>query len=56
MLAMLHACLRVCQFLLLSWAILIVLGLLGQMSHVGEKYAIFAVVVAFLGAAILLVL
>lgn len=53
---MLHLCMRVSQFLLLSWAILIVLGLLGQMSHVGEKYAIVAVVVAFVGAGVILAL
>ena len=53
---MLHALLRTVQFLLLSWAILIVLGLLGQITHVGEKYAIAAVVMAFLAAGIFLML
>ena len=53
---MLHFCVRVGQYLLLSWAILIVLGLLGQMSHVGEKYAIVAVVFAFVAAGLILAL
>ena len=53
---MLHACWKMGQFLLVSWAILIVLGLLGQVSHVGEKYAIVAVVLAFTAAGLLLFL
>ena len=53
---MFHLLMHIGQFLLWSWAILIGLGLLGQVSHVGEKYAIAAVVIAFAAAGMIVVL
>ena len=51
-----HLVLLAAEFLLLSWVILMILGLFGQLTHVGEKYAIVAVVVACLAAGAILFL
>ena len=53
---MLHIVLRAAEFLLLSWVILMMLGLFGQLTRVGEKYAIVAVVLACTAAGVLLML
>lgn len=51
-----HTVVKAVEFLLLSWVILMMLGLFGQLAHVGEKYAIVSVVLACLSAAVILIL
>lgn len=53
---MLHVLMMAAEYLLLSWVILMMLGLFGQLAHVGEKYAIVSVVLACLSAAAILIL
>lgn len=53
---MLHLAWKLIQFLLISWVILMVLGVLGQLTRVGEKYAIVAVLLAFVAAGVILML
>lgn len=51
-----HFVAEAAEFLFLSWVILMVLGLFGQLTHVGEKYAIVAVVLAVVLAGMILML
>ena len=51
-----HVLALAAEFLLLSWLILMVLGLVGQLTHVGEKYAIVAVLLAGTLAGVILML
>ena len=51
-----HLVMKTAEFLLLSWVILMMLGLLGQVTQVGEKYAIVSVVLACVAAGIILML
>lgn len=51
-----HLVVKAAEFLLLSWVILMMLGLFGQMTQVGEKYAIVAVVLACVAAGVILML
>ena len=53
---MLHVLWKLIEFLFFSWVILMVLGVLGQLTHVGEKYAIIAVVIACVSAGAILLL
>ena len=51
-----HIVVAATEFLLLSWIILMMLGVFGQLTHVGEKYAIVSLVLACLFAAVILML
>lgn len=51
-----HLVVMAAEFLFLSWVILMALGLVGQLTHVGEKYAIVAVVLACVLAGVILTL
>lgn len=51
-----HVVVKAVELFVLSWVILMMLGLFGQMTRVGEKYAIVSVVLACVAAGVILML
>ncbi len=51
-----HVLAKAAEFLLLSWVIFMMLGVFGQLTRGGEKYAIVAMILACTAAGIILML
>ena len=51
-----HVLVKAVEFVLLSWVILMMLGVFGQLTRGGEKYAIVAVILACTAAGVILML
>lgn len=51
-----HVLVKAVEFLVLSWVFLMMLGVFGQLTRGGEKYAIVAVVLACTAACVILIL